>query len=107
MSFPVIVVALDLRDVFHFFFDSIGVSIYCRRVLATTTFSVSLAPRTSLLVVLILLASLALISGRLLMLAIRYVSGRSVSRLSLFKVVLFFFRKLIPSEIPYIYLVGI
>ena len=48
-----------------------------------------LTPKTSL--VLIFFASLALVSRRLLVFAIRYVSRKSVNRLSPFGVLLFFF----------------
>ena len=61
--------ALHLEDVFLVFFDGIGVSTHYRGVVATTTFSATLAPRASL--VLVLLARLTLVVGRLLVLATR------------------------------------
>ena len=83
MSLPMADEALDLGDFFLVFFDGIGVSTCCKRVVATTILSALLVPKTSLLVVLVLLASLALVGRKLLVLAIRCVSNRSFSRLSL------------------------
>ena len=64
------------------------------------------APRTSLLVVLVFLASLALVGKRLLVLVTRYVSGRSISRFSPSRVLLLFFHKPVPLETPRIDLPG-
>ena len=49
--------------------------------------------------VLIYLISLALVVRKLLMLAIKYVSEKNVSRLSLSRVLLLLFRKLVPLGI--------
>ena len=67
MSFPVTVVALDLRNIFHLLLDGASVESYCRRVVALTlSLSAPLAPETSLLVVLVLLwvGGGSLLSGR-------------------------------------------
>ena len=56
MSLPVTVIALDLRDIFHFLLDGAGVDTRCRRVVALTLSLLGfLPPGTSLLVVLILI----------------------------------------------------
>ena len=62
--------------------------------------------RTSLLVVLVFLASLALVGGRFLVFATIYVSKKGVSGLSPSRVLLLFFGRLVPLEIPEIYLTG-
>ena len=82
MSLLMIGKVLNLGDVFLVFLDSIGVSTEYRKVVATITPSVPLALKISLLVVLVLFASLALVGGKLLVLVIRYISRRSVSGLS-------------------------
>ena len=65
MSLPVTVVALDLREIFLLLLDGGGVDTRCRRVMATTlSSSAPSAPRTSLLVVLVLLGGRSLLSGR-------------------------------------------
>ena len=75
MSLPVIVLALDLREIFFLFLDSGGVDIRCNRVMAMTlSLSASSAPRTSLLVVLVFLG------GRSLPCRKRLFSTRRVSR---------------------------
>ena len=89
MLFSMTVEILDLRDIFPFFLDDVGVSTHCKRVMAITP-SISLTSKTSL-VVLFLFASLALVDRRLLVLATKYISGKSVSGLNLSKVFLFFF----------------
>lgn len=94
-----IVKILNLRNIFQFPLDDIGVSTYCKRVVATT-FLALLALKISLLVVLILFISLALVGRRLLVLTTRYVSKKSVSELSSFRVFLLFFCKFIPLETP-------
>lgn len=94
MPLFVIVEVFNLVDVFLFFFDDVSVSTYYRRVIATTLFLALSVPRTSL-VVLDFLAILALIGGRLLMLATRYVTERSVSALSSFEVFFFLFHGLL------------
>ena len=70
--------AFNLGDIFSFLFDGISISTCCKRVITMTLSLILLAPRTSL-VVLIFLASLILVRKRLLVLATRYVNGRSVS----------------------------
>ena len=65
MSLPVTVIALDLREIFLFFLDGDGVNTCCRRVMATTlSLSAPVAPRTSLLVVSVLLGGGSLLSRR-------------------------------------------
>lgn len=96
MPFLVIVVVLNLGDIFHFLLNGIGVSTYCRGVGVMSTFTVSLTPRISLLVVLVLFANLALVSKRLLVLASGCVSKRNVSGLSLFGVFFLFYYEPIP-----------
>lgn len=66
MPFPIAVIAFNLEDVFSFFLDGIGVSIYYRRVIVTTLFSSPTALKTTFLVVLIFFASLVLVDERLL-----------------------------------------
>ena len=78
MPLPIIVKRFDLKDIFPFFFDDVDVSTYCKGVMAMTLFLATSVPRISFMI-LVFLASLALISGRLLVLATRYVSGKSVS----------------------------
>lgn len=96
MLFLFVVEILDFRDVFPFFFDNVGVSTHCRRIMATTLFLPLMVLRTSLMV-LIFFISLALVGRRLLgVLVTRYVSGRSVNRLISFRVFFFFFCRLIP-----------
>ena len=58
-------VALNLEDISYIFFDDIGIYTYCKGVV-TAIFSATLAPKTSL--VLVFLASLALLVRRLLVL---------------------------------------
>lgn len=90
--------ALDLGDILFFFLDDVSISTYCKKVVATTFLTLS-ALRISL-VVLIFLASLALVDRKLLVFVTRCVSGRSVSRLSLSGVFLLLFLKLVPLETP-------
>ena len=68
MALPSAVEALDLGDVFRFLLYDIGTC--CSGVMAATLSSAASAPRTSL-VVLVLLAILALVGGRLMVLATR------------------------------------
>ena len=103
MSFPVTIKAFNLGDIFSFFFDGIGVSTHCEGVVVTP-FLASLAPRTSLLMVLVLFANLVLVGRRLLVLATRRVRGRSVSELSPSRVFVYLFRGFISSRIPRIHL---
>lgn len=109
MSLLVTVEALDLGNIFHFFFDGVGVSthgvsIRCRRVVAITSL-VILAPKTSL--VLVFLATVALVGRRLLVLATRRISKRDVSRLNLFKVFFLLLGGLIPLKTPEVNLLGL
>ena len=88
MPFLVTVITLDLGDIFHFLLDSISVSTCYRKVVATSISSATSAIRNSL--VLVLFTSLALVSGRLLVLATRYVSEKIVRGLSPSGVLLLF-----------------
>lgn len=91
-----IVEVLNLEDVFPVFFDGIGISTHCKKVMATNLFLLPIAPRISL-VVLVLYTSLALVGERLLgMLAIRYVKKKSVSEFILSRVLLFFVCRPLP-----------
>lgn len=84
---PIIVVALDLGDVFLFLLDVIGISTYYRKVMATVLSSSLTAPKTTPLAVLVPFATLVLGGRRLLgLLAIRYVSKKSVSKLNLLSI---------------------
>lgn len=98
MPLAMTVEALDLRDVFLFFLDNIGISTYYKEIMAMTLSLVFLAPRISL-VVLVFLAILTLISRRLLMLVTKFVNKKSVSGLSHYKVVPLLFCQLVPLEI--------
>lgn len=82
MSFPIIGEKLDLGDVFFVFLNAAGVNTHCRKFGATTTPLALSLPRTSLLVIQVLLASLALVGRRLLVLTTRCISKRSVNGLS-------------------------
>ena len=101
MSLSVTVVALNLREIFLLFFDGGGVDTYCRRVMATTlSLSAPSAPRTSLLMVLVLLGGRSLLSGRELF-STRRVSGGGVGRLILsIGILLLLFGGLVPSGTP-------
>ena len=103
MFLLVIVEALNLRNISHFLFDGIGVSIHCKKIMLT----LSLTPSTlkiSLLVVLVFLASLALVGRKLLVLATRYISRRSISERNPSGVLVLLFCRPIPSRTPQIYL---
>lgn len=94
--FPIIVKILDLRDVFPFFFGDVGISICCKKVIVTSLFPLLTMPR-NFLMILVFFTSLILVGGRLLgVLTTKYVSRKSVSRLSLFEVFFFFFPRLDP-----------
>lgn len=81
-----------MGDIFFFFFDDIGT--YSKKVM-TVTLSLSLMSEI-LLVILILLASLVPMGGRLLgAFLTKYISKRSVSKLIFFRVLLFFFCELV------------
>ena len=81
MSSLVIVEALDLEVIFQFILDGIVVNTWCRKVVATITPLTLSTPKTCLLVVFVFFASLTMISKKLLVLATRCVSIRSVSGL--------------------------
>lgn len=98
MPFFMTVEALNLEDIFLFLFDSLSMSKYCRRDITITLSLAFLVPRT-FLVVLVFLASLALVDRRLLVLATRYVSKRNISKLSLSGVLLLLFHRFVPSKI--------
>lgn len=85
-----IVEAFDLRDVFPFLLNDIGISTYCREVMNMTQ-SLALLALKILLVVLVFFANLALVGRRLLVLANRYISRMSINKFSSFKVFLFHF----------------
>lgn len=93
MFFSIIVEALDLGDIFQFFFDGVGIGIYCREVLAMTPLAI-LALKTFL--VLVFHANLALIDRKLLVLTTRYVSKMGVSGFSSFGVFLLLFGRPVP-----------
>ena len=95
MSLLIIVEALDLGDIFYLLFDGVDISIHYKRVVAITS-STPLASKISL--ILIFFARLALIGQRLLVLIIRYISGRSISGLSLSGIFLLFLYLPIPLE---------
>lgn len=90
-----IVEVLDLKNVLLFLFNNVGVSIYCKAVMAMILLAL-LAPKISW-AVLILLASLVLVGGRL-MFATRYVSRRSVKELSPSRIFFFLFYRPVLSE---------
>lgn len=98
MPLSIAEVALDLEDVLSFVFDDISVCTRGRGVM-TITFLAILVPKT-FFVVLVFLASLALVDGRLLVLAIRYISRKSVRRLNLSEVFLLLFLRLVLSGTP-------
>ena len=86
MPFFIAIEALNMRNVVLFFFDDDG--IYYRGIMAVTLSLPLMTPRISL-VVLVFFASLALVCERLLgMLGIKYVNGKSISKLISFS---FFF----------------
>lgn len=96
MTFPVTIEVINLEDIFHSFFYGIGISIHYKKVLTT----ISLAPlvlRISLMV-LVLLASLALVGEKLPMLITKYVSGRNINRFGFSEVLLLFFVVLFPQD---------
>lgn len=105
MSFLMIVVVLDLRDIFNFFFDGVDVGTYGKKAIVTTIFLTNSRLRISL--VLVLLTSLALIDRRLLVLATRCINGKSVGELSLSGVFLLFFCGPIPPRILRVHLADI
>ena len=108
ISLPVTVIALDLRDIFHFLFDVAGVNIRCRKVVAATTLLTLLAPRTSLLVVLVLfwIGGGSLLSGKW-QLSTRWVSKGGVGGLILSGVLLLLFCRLVPPGTPWVYIAGV
>lgn len=99
MSLLMTIKTLDLGDIFHFLFNGIGINICCGKVVSIT-FLALLATKTSLLVILVFFAPLALVNRRLLVFATRYVNERNVNKLSSFENSLFIFCRLILLEIP-------
>ena len=99
MPLPILEVAFDLGDVFvfHVFFNDLGIYTNCRGVV-TAILLATLTLKTTL--VLVFLTSLALLDGRLLVLATRYVNRTSISRLSLLGVFFLLFYRLVPSRRP-------
>lgn len=68
MPLFIAVEALNLRDIFLFLLDDVGISNRCRGILVTILFLPFMAPKTSL-VVLVLFPSLILMDERLWVLA--------------------------------------
>ena len=65
MSLPVTVIAIDLREIFLFLFNGGGVDTRYKRVMAMTlSSSAPSVPKTSLLVILVLLGGRSLLSER-------------------------------------------
>lgn len=64
IPFPIVVVILNLKDIFPFFLDDIGINTCCKEVIVTTLFLAPMALRISL-VVMFFFAKLALKGGRL------------------------------------------
>ena len=95
MPLPVIVEAFDLDDIFPFLLDDVGVSTYCKGVMATT-FLALLALKISL-AILIFLASLTLI-GRNWCLSLDTLAERMSVDLILPKSFSSFFLGLFPWE---------
>ena len=93
-----VVEVLDLEDVFLIFLDGIGVSISYRKIVAITIFLAISASKISL--VLVFLARLTLVDGKLLVLVTKCVSRGSVNRLSLFRVLLLLFCRLVFLRTP-------
>ena len=88
-------IALNLGDVFFFLFNDIGVCTYCKGVI-TAIFLIILTPKTSF--VLVFFTSLALAGRKLLVLATRYISGKSVSTLGSSRVFFLLFYGFVPLE---------
>lgn len=78
MAFPSAEEAFDVEEVLFFLFGN-DVDTYCRGVLASTLSSSTMAPKTSLVV---LVLFICLFGGRLL-LPTRCISSKSISRLIL------------------------
>ena len=107
MSLPVTVVALDLREIFLLFLDDGIIDTCCRRVMSTTlSLSTPLVPRTSLLVVLVLLGRRSLLSGRRLF-STRRISRRGVGG-HIFSSRVFFFLpgRPVSLETPWVHVVN-
>ena len=86
MPLPIIEVAPDLGDIFLLLFNNVGVYIYYKKVVTMTPLA-TLALEISL--VLVFLASPALVNRRLFVLTIRYINGKNVSRFNSFEILLF------------------
>ena len=106
MSLLVIVVVLDLGDIFHFFLDNAGVNTHYRGVVVTILSpSAPSVSKTSLLVVLVFLrvGERSLLSGRWL-LPTRCVSRSRVGGLIFFGVFLLFLCRLILLETLWVHI---
>lgn len=90
-------IALDLEDIFLFFFDNVGINTCYIKVMAMT-FLASLALKT-FLVVLVFFANLALVSKKLVLVT-RYISRKNISRLNLSGVLFLFFCRSVSLETP-------
>lgn len=93
MPFFVTIKALNIGDVF--FLNIVGINIYSREVMTMILSLVPLVPRTSL-IFLVFVANLALVVRRLLVFTTNYVSRRSVSEFSSFKVFFLLFCWFVP-----------
>ena len=106
MSFLVTVVVFDLGEILFFLLDGGGINTHYRRVMATTLSSLApSAPKTSLLLVLVLfqVGGGSLLSGRGLFSTKRVSKGR-VGRLILsIGVLVFLFSGPIPLETPWVH----
>lgn len=99
MPLLIAVEKFDLGDILLFFLDDIGISTYCRGVIATTPFLFLTTPKTTSLAVLFLFANLGLMDKRLLgVFTTRYVSGRGVNKHILSRIFLFLFCRFVSLE---------
>lgn len=99
MLLPIVVIIFDLKDIFPFFLNDIGISTYCRRIMAMTLFLSPTTPKTTSLAVLVFFISLILVGRRLLgVLVTRYVSKRGVNELIFSRIFLLFFCRHVPLE---------
>lgn len=104
MPFSITIETFNLKNIFFIFLDGIGISINCKKAMVTT-FLTPLTPK-KFLVILVFLASLALMGKRLLVFATKYISRRSVSGLNSFGVFSVFFYGFVPLRILQINLSG-
>ena len=89
-----IIVALDLRDIFHFLFNGTGINTRGKRVAALF---LSLFILKTLVLVLLWVGGRGLVSGRWLFLT-KYVSKGGVGRLIFFSIFLLFFCRPVSLE---------